>query len=74
MRNLFDVDIVECPYQPPGFVTMKDARGTVVADLSRGVVFRIPPVEFDLKMPTEFRREGDKIIGDIRLSWEFKNA
>ncbi len=62
MRGLFDAEIVECPYNPPGFVTMQDARGIVVADLNRGTVYRIPTVELN------------KIAVEIRTSWRLKNG
>ena len=67
-------EIVECPYMPDGFIAMKDDRGTVVANLKTGHVFRIPPVEFELKMPETLHVEGDRIFGTIAMTWRFSNA
>lgn len=74
MADLAKFDIIECPYMPDGFIAMKDAAGTVVMNTATGVGFRIPPFEFELKMPDSFRLDGDRIVGTMEMLWRLRNA
>lgn len=74
MQKSDEVEWIDCPYMPDGWVAMRDAVGIAALNVTDGYMIRMPPIEFTFKMPTTFSLKGDMLTGYIEAGWRFRNA
>ena len=66
--NMTEVEWLDCPYMPDGWIAMKDKQGVHAIEVSTGYKISFPLLKYSLGISPEFKVDGDKVIGYLQFS------